>query len=213
MKISIAILVISLSITPTLIRALPIAQWTFEPPDQTSASVDPDASATVFNLSSGSVSHPAGNAPTGTTAISGTGWDVPDGAKWWEFTVTADYGYVLNLASLEFDDRASSSGPKNWSLTINGIPTASNQATHTSFSTDPMDAIDLSAFQNLAVADVKIFGFGATSAAGTWRLDNVSLNGTVAQMSSVPDSLPLHFAAAGLIGVLVFARRLRPVSH
>ena len=209
MKISAAILVCSLvSGSPALVMGMPIAQWTFETHVQTAASADANATASSFTLSSGTVSFVTGNAPTAPTAISGTGWNVSDGVKWWDFTVTANAGYLLDLTSLTFDDQKSSTGPADWSVTINGVVAASNQATHGAFSTSPMNTNGLSAiaFQDLTSADVRIFGFGASGSSGTWRLDNVTLNGNVTQIPSVPDSLPSNFAAAALIGTLVLSR-------
>lgn len=214
MKISTVILVVSLSIIPTLTNGVTIAQWTFEPEVQTPASVEPNTTASEFTLNSGAITYYSGNGPTAVNAIGGTSWTAAgpgaSDAKWWEFTVTADSGYVLNLASLTFDDQASGTGAAHWSVTINGIQAISDQSTHNSFASGPMNIVDLSAvgFQDLTAADIKIFGFGASGIRGTWRLDNVTLDGMVAPVSSVPDSLPLSLVGAALFGVLAFARRL-----
>lgn len=188
--------VLLLLVTISSASAVTIAGWTFEngidaTGVQTPASVNPNATATVFALSSGSVSFFGGNAPTATTAISGIGWNVLDGVKWWEFTVAASSGFELDLSSLTFDDRASGTGATRWSVTVNGVPAASSQATHAAFSSNPMNTVSLSAlaFQDLSSAVVKISGSGASGATGTWRLDNVSLNGEVAKkVLPVPDT-------------------------
>jgi len=201
----VAILVVSLvSITPALVSGTPIAQWTFDGSSQAPASVVPDATGSNFTLNSGGVTFPQGN-PSTSQAISGTGWNVSDGVKWWDFTVTANAGYLLDLTSLTFDDQRSSSGPVNWSVTINGVAAASGQNTHGVFSTYPMNTVDLTAFPDMTSVDVRIFGYGASGSTGTWRLDNVTLNGTV---PSVPDSLPLEFAAVTVLGMLFLSRRL-----
>jgi hypothetical protein len=197
MKIRLAILVCSLTgFTPALVMGTPIAKWTFETGVQTPALVDANATASTFTLSSGTVGFVAGNSPTAATAITGSPWNVSDGVKWWEFTVTAKTGYLLDLTSLTFDDRASSTGPMYWSVTINGITAISSQTTHNTFYTD---SINLSAFQDMLSADVKIFGFGGSGSGGTWRVDNVILNGLVC---SVPDSIPAFAVLAGILGLL-----------
>lgn len=194
-------------------RAITISQWTFETGVQTPASVDPNATASSFTLSSGGVTFPSGNAPTATTAISGTGWNVADGVKWWQFTVTANAGYQLDLTSLTFDDQRSPTGPASWSVTVNGVTAVSGLGTHAAFAANPMNTVSLSglAFQDLGSAVVKIFGFGASAPVGTWRLDNVNLNGTVAQNPAVPDAgttaLLLSIPLLGLFALRRFTTR------
>lgn len=204
-------ILLCLAATAAPICAVPIAQWTFETNVQTPASTNPKASASSFTLSSGSVTYFSGNAPTATTGISGTGWNVSDGVKSWDFTVTANAGYLLDLSSLTFDDRASGTGATDWSVAINGVPVVSNQSTHSAFSTDPMNTVGWSAtaFQNLTSANIEIFGYGAFGSTGTWRLDNVTLNGTV---SAVPDLLPSCLAAVMTLGPLVLLRRFAGFS-
>lgn len=190
--------------------AVSIANWTFETSVQTPALVDPNATASSFTLSSGSISYVSGNAPSATTAISGTGWNVADGVKWWEFTVTANPGYAVNLDSLTFDDRASSTGPTSWSVTVNGISAVSGQSTHQAFSSSPMNTVSLSGlvFQGLNSANVKIFGFGASGSTGTWRIDNVTLSGTLIPSQAVPETLTPAFTAIALVGFVIIASRL-----
>lgn len=209
MKTSLAVFVFSLvSITPALVMGTTIAQWTFDDGAQTPTPGAPNTTVSSFTINSGGITFPQGNPSTG-LAISGTGWNVADGNAYWEFTVTPNSGYTLDLASLMFDDRASGTGPSGWSVTINGV-TAASRSTHGSFVSGPMNTIDLSAvaFQDLTAADVKIFGFGASGSMGTWRLDNVNLDGMVTQVASVPDSISFGFAAAVLFGVLIFPRRI-----
>jgi hypothetical protein len=199
MKIKMAISILVTAAIPAFGDT--IANWTFDSDSPTATSVDPNATASSFTLSSGSVTYYKGNPSTG-QAIGGKGWNVSDGNMWWEFTVTADAGDVLNFKSLTFDDRASGTGPTDWSVTINGDPAGSSQSTHGSFSTDTAD-LSAAEFQGLTSAEVKIFGFGATSSKGTWRLDNVSLN---RKTRPVPVSLPVGFGAGALLTVLALSR-------
>jgi hypothetical protein len=186
--------------------------YTFETQVQTPSSFDPLLAASNFNLSSGTVSFVAGNAPTATTAISGIGWNVADGAKWWGFTLTPDAGYALDLSSLQFDDRASATGPINWSVSVNGTAAISGQSSHASFSTSPMNTVDLtaSAFQGLSSADVRIFGYNASGPTGTWRLDNVRLNGLV---KFVPEPHAYEIAAVACLALLGLRKRDKPVRQ
>src|ERR1700754_2407988 len=67
--------------------AVSIAQYNFDGSVATASSVDANATASTFTLSAGPTTFFAGNPGTG-QAISGTGWNGSDGAKFWEFTVT-----------------------------------------------------------------------------------------------------------------------------
>lgn len=211
MKTSTAILLCSLfGINPALVRGTAISQWNFDSGSvgtQAAAVMDLNATASSFNLSSGTVVFYQGNPPSG-QAIGQTGWNVSDGVKWWDFTITANAGFLLDLATLTFDDQRSGTGPVNWSVTINGVSAASGQFTHTTFSTDSI-TLPAGAFQDLPSAEIKIFGYGATSSAGTWRLDNVTLNGMVLP---VPDSMPSLAGLGCVLGLLAVLRRITSCS-
>ena len=184
--------------------AASVTQYNFDGSVVTASSVDANATASTFTQSAGANSFFSGNPSTG-QAISGTGWNGADGAKFWEFTVTANGGFALNLSSLTFDDQKSTTGPTSWTVVVNGTTVLSSQATHTSI-TSGNNSVSLSGltFQNLGSVDVKISGFSATSSAGTWRVDNVTLNGTVDRaVASAPDSLPFAFEAMVMGGVML----------
>jgi hypothetical protein len=186
--------------------------YTFDTDVQTPASVDPLVSASDFNLSSGTVSFVQGN-PTSGSAVSGINWNVADGAKWWEFTLTPNAGYELNLSVLQFDDRASPTGPTNWSVSVNGNVVISEQTSHLNFTSSPMNTVDLTdpMFQGLSSAYVQIFGYDASGPVGTWRLDNVTLGGSVI---AVPEPHVSAVAAVACLFVLVgrTARFRRPLQ-
>ena len=88
-------------------------------------------------------------------------------------------GVTLALDGYSFDHLASATGPVNWDLEINGTPIAGG-ATSTSF-TALSGGLSLDNITDSVT--VKLFGFGAASNSGTYRLDNFTLNGSV---SSVP---------------------------
>jgi len=140
-----------------------------------------------------------------------TSWTGAEGVKWWQFTVSATPNHVLNLSSLQFDDLASPTGPIAWSVTINGTSVAVGQATHFN-SSSPLNSVDLSgnSFQGLGSAFVQIFGFDAPTANGTWCLDNVTLNGSVAVAVPEPQDAAF-FAGLSLAGFAAYRRCLLPV--
>jgi hypothetical protein len=183
-----------------------VVLYAFDGGAATPTTVDPNATATSFSLNPAStVSFFQGNPTTG-SAISGTGWNVTDGSKYWEFTVTANAGFNIDLSSLTFDDQKSSTGPTGWTVTVNGTTVASGQTTHSPFGGNTISLTGIP-FQDLAAADVKIYGFGASGSGGTWRVDNVTLNGSVDRgAAAVPDSLPFAYAAMALIGIMLLGR-------
>jgi len=180
-------------------------QYNFDGSVATASSVDANATASSFTLNTGAATFVSGNPATGQAITGSSGWNGADGVKFWEFTVTANSGFALNLSSLTFDDQRSGTGPVTWTLVINGTTVVSSQATHTSILAGN-NSVSLSGltFQNLGSVDVKISGFGATGGSGTWRVDNVTLNGTVDRaVASVPDSLPFAFDATVMGGVML----------
>jgi hypothetical protein len=103
-------------------------------------------------------------------------------------------GFTIALEGFRFDLRASPSGPTSWQLAVNGGTFASGVVT-TAFET-----VDVA----LALAGpspgflIDIDGAGATSAAGTLRLDNVELTGSV---SAVTLPTGFYLFATPLIGI------------
>lgn len=186
-----------------------IATYTFDGEVQTPDTLDPMVTASSFSLSpSASLTFPAGNDPTPADGISAKGWNVAEGAKWWEFTITPAPGHLLNLVSMTFDDQRSSTGPLDWSLSINGITAATGLATHDTFAANPMNTVDLSGaeFQGVESATVQLFGFSASSSSGTWRLDNVTLTGAAVAVPE-PRQYPLMICLT-LLGIGGYRRHL-----
>lgn len=98
---------------------------------------------------------------------------------YFEFTVTVAPNYAANISGLTFDDRQSGTGPTMWrirSSTDGYAVDLASGGTHTSFATN-----EASFGQPLVTGSVtfRIHGDSATSAGGTWRLDNVKLFGEV----------------------------------
>ncbi len=94
---------------------------------------------------------------------------------------------------ISFDQQASASGPRDWSLTINGRPIASG-LTSTSFGAVTLP-LTLSA---QSVFELALSGTGASSSVGTWRIDNFRLEGTRVP-EPVPVPAPIGLLASGLV--------------
>lgn len=188
-------------------------------PSQVAASVS--ASGFTLHTASGELSPNLYNQGSG-KAVGHNGWNVVDGEKWWSLTLTADAGMKLNLNSLAFKDRATGTGADDWSLFINGSDVTTGSASKVSSGSLGGQLIDLSAFANIESAEFKLFGFGGGSSGGTWRLDDVTVDGELVQktvetpdVTAVPESLGSLATAFALLPLAVGAlfRNRRSARH
>jgi len=189
-----------LALSPTLAtwaQAAPLAAYDFDAADgsftQTPASLSPDLVATSWQDIDGSLTNFNG---TPGRALGARSFDDGNSLLW---SVRAVNGRRLQLDSLAFAQQASSTGPKFWALRVNGDTIASGATTLTF--TSVRVALALPAQDQV---DIALDGFDASSALGTWRIDNFELLGATAPVP-VPPALPL--LAAGL--VVLAARRAR----
>lgn len=140
----------------------------------TSAWADTDGTLTSFTGNPG-------------RALGGRSFD--DGNAF-SLAIQIDPGLTLTLTGAGFDQQASASGPSAWTLAINGLAVA-NGATGSTFQTEHADFAlpDLSGSVLLVLSAT-----GASSGAGTFRLDNFELSGAVAPVP-LPASLTLLMPA------------------
>ena len=189
-----------IALSPTLAtwaQAAPLAAYDFDAADgsftQIPATLAPDLVATSWRDIDGSLTNFSG-APG--RALGARSFDNGNSLLW---SVRAVTGRQLRLDGLAFDQQASSTGPKFWALRVNGDTVASG-ATTTTFTSVRV----LLALPALDQIDIALDGFDASSALGTWRIDNFELLGATTPVP-VPPALPL--LASGL--VLLAARRAR----
>ncbi len=141
----------------------------------------------------GVVSSAGGNNTFGTNNWNQTG--VINPAQYEGFTITANVGLVLNLTSLTFEGRISSTGPANAevALFLNGSATA-----YATFDFAPPDSSSFTAFafnftpltdaDNVTSATFLFYGWNAGGPGGQFYLDNVATYGV---LSSVPEASSL----------------------
>ncbi len=181
-----------------------LVTYDFEGDIATPSAVDGSVSSSVFSRNAGNaISYSTGN--PGGSAISGSGWTGVDSGngKYWEFTVSANSGLVLELASVAFDYRSTTTGPTNWELTVNGSTAGSgsiqNDLGFHSVSTP------LNSFSGLPSATIRIHGYGASSGGGALRMDNVSLDGLA--LTPVPEPSTWMLLAGGSVFLVGRLRR------
>jgi len=163
------------------------------------------------NLNISSVTRGSGITATAlANAFSGSGWNVAtetdavNGNKYFQFTVSALSNYKVSLSTLDVFFRRSSTGPNTfqWKYSLDGFATAGvNIAgnisyTGTNTNGDAQTQIILSsiaALQNVVnptTITIRLYGWGASAAGGTFAFgrptlnNSVSLGGTVSAASS-----------------------------
>lgn len=138
------------------------------------------------------------------------------GARGWrdgnafELVLTLVPGVTLAPATLGFDERASASGPRRFTVLLNGQPVASAD-TARSFTSHalalPADALG-------GLVRVALEATGASSNRGTWRVDNLALGGTMLRAAgspraAVPQPPTMPLLAAGLVVLATCRQRAR----
>jgi hypothetical protein len=119
-------------------------------------------------------------------AFSGSGWPTAatlDTAHYYSFTVTPAAGKAMTLTRLALKDQASGTGPVTYALRSSRDSFAADLqtfATHAAIATSLSELVLDAAFANVTVAvEFRIYGFGAGTSAGTWRIDDVQLSGVI----------------------------------
>lgn len=135
-------------------------------------SVAPGFSASLFDSADGSTTNLGGNPEW---AISDTGFT---GSHYFHFTLTADGGATVSLTRLKFDTRRSNTGPSTWSVRSSVDDYAADLAGGSSSTTFATNEVTLSLVATGSVT-FRVYGQSGT-AGGTWRLDNVTVFGSVA---------------------------------
>tara|TARA_Y100000034_G_C6906245_1_gene420641 strand:- start:2627 stop:4468 length:1842 start_codon:yes stop_codon:yes gene_type:complete len=172
----------------SLVSATTLAEWDFE--DSNLVKDSGVATATLSINAGGTATYPAGNAPTATTALSSDDWDA---SEYFEIVIdTTDYESL----SIEFDEQTSTTGPTSFKIEYSSDGAAftdlagSTTVTTTPFTANPMHTFDLSsisAIDDNALTKLKITPSGATNAAGTLRIDNLKIEGTLITTSFCTD--------------------------
>lgn len=173
-----------------------LAYWNFD-------SSSPNANLTATNIlaspvtlsnASGSLTYFGGN-PGNAVASSGftTSAGPPTSSySYFAFALTVTNGSQASLSSISFDDRASSTGPKSFDVQVSQQSNFSSMiydsgvhTTHTAFATTPMNTLTLINSGLTGTVYFRIYGYAAGGSAGTWRLDNLNVQGSVAGAGGV----------------------------
>jgi DNA/RNA endonuclease G (NUC1)/PKD repeat protein len=170
-----------------------LAFWNFDsstPNANVSAANITVAPITLNNIG-GSLTFFQGN-PTSGEALGTTGFSTNAGPptssySYLAFSLTVSNGYQASLSSIRFDDRASATGPQSFDIQISQQSNFSTvlydtgvHSTHQAFTATPMNSLALTNAGLTGTVFFRIYGYAAGGSAGTWRLDNLNLQGSVA---------------------------------
>jgi hypothetical protein len=155
-----------------------------------------------------------------------------DATDYFQFTITPDAGFAFTLTSLTFSAGRSATGPRQVSLRssaddfVANLPVATTNANAGVVATNIIQFTDNATTATytgnsamLTGADFtnqsgpltfRIYGFNAESAAGTLRLDDFGINGSVSTISAVPEPATYGAWVGGLVlGRAIWRRRRR----
>ncbi len=170
-----------------------IALWSFD--SQTSATTTPaNGTASDATWSIGTITYSAGTTGGATDkAISTTGFNTAsiNTAKYLQFTITPNANFAMSVNSISFFDQKSGTGPTSWVLRssldgyVSDLNSPSPSTTSASFPATAQ-TVELGInFQNITTGvTFRLYAYGATSSAGTWRLDNLAIDGSIYDVSN-----------------------------
>lgn len=173
-----------------------LASWNFDgsnPAPTTVAASFVASSVVATNNAGNSVSFPSGNPASGQSISSAgfTGSNGPPTTSYscFAFSITVTNGSQANLSSISFDDRASNTGPTNFNVQISQqanfsslIYTSGTQNTHFSTASPPVLGANSLTLTNSGLTGTiyfRIYGYKAGALTGTWRIDNLNIQGQV----------------------------------
>ncbi len=165
------------------VHAATLASWDFDAADGTFSSeadtLASGASAGAWSDLDGTLTSFSGSSGR---AIGARSFDNGNSLR-----ISVDAGGAFGLEELRFEQQASASGPKTWTVRLNGEVVGSGSTAST------LTAVVVPLALTASLFELSFDGLGASSGQGTWRLDNVSLAGT--SPVPVPAALPLFVSA------------------
>lgn len=207
--------------------------YTFANTTTSSGTVDPTPTPTADGVNFGSFSaHGLGANSTAAGRFAYSGWNTTGGIdanRYYQVTLAPAVGYTLNLDSISFGVRRSSTGPRDFTVrsSVDGfaadVPTASatspeiaTTANAFRFVNDIAPAANItgntvqlpSAYDTLTQpVTFRFYAANPESAAGSFTVDDVTITGAAA----VPE--PHEYAAVSAAALVVFAAAKRRLNR
>jgi len=156
----------------------------------------------LSNMKRGSGLQPsaAGNVFNSTGFTTGATADTSD---YYSFSIKANTGFQLNLDSLVFGQRKSNSGPASYAIRSSQDnfqgDLSTGQGTNTiSWNNKTVFGAAFTGISSDQTTEFRIYGYGATAASGTWRIDSVRIYGNISPGGGVVSKPKLGFSSSSL---------------
>jgi hypothetical protein len=169
----------------SLSRAEILVQYGFEGQVLSPASTHANASASDFSYTgpSTATNFVLGSGGSGTYAYSSRSWTGSVTNGYFGFSVSIDPGFIVDVSDLSFEEQRSGSGPTNWSVfySTNGtafLPLGAGDS-GAAGSFHSQQGNDTEPYDLSGTVYFRIYAINASDGNGTWRLDDVTLNGTL----------------------------------
>jgi hypothetical protein len=130
------------------------------------------ATSTGAGITAGDVTRASTlTAVSGSDSINSSGWTTSthaDTTKYYTLSITPPSGCKLNVSSISLDTTASGSGPGAASVATSG----DSFSAKTTFTPGSTSTPSLSVSGETGAVEIRIYGYGASSTAGTMRMQN-----------------------------------------
>lgn len=145
----------------------------------TEASAPPKSSAS--GVTGGALSRSSSlTVASGSGSLNSSGWATTasaDPGKYYSFTVTPAAGCSAVLTSLALDVKASGTGPVTADVATSVDSYAARRGP---FGADTTATVQLAGVSASGSIEIRVFGYGASAAGGTWRIQNtMTLSGSI----------------------------------
>jgi hypothetical protein len=154
---------------------------TFDLSSQSGSEASAPPTTMVAGISAGSLTRSSAlSATSGAGSINASGWgtgSTADPTRYYTFTVTPAAGCSVSLTSLALDVKASTTGPTKGDVATSADTFATHSA---SFAGTSTPTVTLSVTSATGAIEIRIYGYGASGSAGTFRIQNtLSLSGSI----------------------------------
>jgi PKD repeat protein len=175
-----------------------LAYWDFDGSNAAPVTVAANLSATavtVTNLGTGgSLTYFGGNPGTG-QAVAASGFTMAAGPvdtnySCFAFALSVTNGSVMTLSSLSFDNRASGAGPQKFDVQVSQLASfssslwGSGEQNWHGTNTWGTDSFAPAKSNLTGTVYFRIYAYKASASGGTWRMDNLNIQGNVGSAGS-----------------------------
>jgi hypothetical protein len=165
-------------------QAAELGRYRFESESLAAEAIAPGVSFTTVRTGAGLAKPSFVAGKSSGKAYGASDWSLVEAAdEYFEFGMVPEASKLVTLEQITFDQDKSATGPAQWVLrsSLDDFATVlGTGATHASWgSTQVVNLPSLFAALEVGV-QFRLYGYGATQKVGTWRVDNISVWGSVA---------------------------------